>query len=96
VLRRFRGTVEVGLYNWLLNNKWFGNYIKNYLERKEIPLIVKVLSISLIWITIGCPAIFIVHSFIGKIILILIATGVSIHIISLRTLRKRKELVQGD
>jgi len=22
-------------YTWLLNNKWFGNYIKNYQEKKE-------------------------------------------------------------
>ena len=31
-------------YNWLLNNKWFGNYIKNYRERKGIPLQIKIIS----------------------------------------------------
>jgi len=25
-------------YDWLLNNKYFGNYIRNYLEKKGIPL----------------------------------------------------------
>ena len=25
-------------YNWLLNNKWFGPYITNYLDGKGIPL----------------------------------------------------------
>jgi hypothetical protein len=32
-------------YNWLLNNRWFGHYIRNYLEGKGVPLRVKVLSI---------------------------------------------------
>jgi len=41
------------LYNWLMNNKWIGRYIKNYLEGKGIPLKSKVLSISALWITIG-------------------------------------------
>ncbi len=50
-------------YNWLLNNKWFGNYIKNYRERKGIPLKIKILSISFLWIAIGYSAIFIVHIF---------------------------------
>ena len=41
------------LYSWLINNKWVGRYIKNYLEGKGIPLKSKVLSISALWITIG-------------------------------------------
>ena len=26
-------------YYWLMNNKWFGNYIKNYNEGRGVPLI---------------------------------------------------------
>jgi len=74
-------------YNWLLNNKWFGNYIKNYLERKGVPLKVKILSISFLWITIGYSAVFVVHISLVRIILILIAIGVTIHILSIRTLK---------
>ena len=29
-------------YNWLINNKWLGNYIKNYLEGKGVSLKAKV------------------------------------------------------
>ena len=72
-------------YNWLLNNKWFGNYIKNYRGGKGIPLKVKVLSISFLWITIGYSVVFVVHIFLVRIILILIAIGVTIHILSIRT-----------
>ncbi|MEE8167965.1 MAG: YbaN family protein [Candidatus Hydrothermarchaeales archaeon] len=75
-------------YNWLLNNKWFGNYIKNYREGKGVPLNVKVLSISFLWITIGYSVVFVVHIFLLRIILSLIAIGVTIHILSTRTLKQ--------
>ncbi|MDP3025258.1 MAG: YbaN family protein [candidate division Zixibacteria bacterium] len=75
-------------YNWLLNNKWFGNYIKNYRERKGVPLKVKVLSISFLWITIGYSVVFVVHIFLVRIILILIAMGVTTHILSIKTLKQ--------
>ena len=77
-------------YNWLINNKWLGNYIKNYIEGKGVPLKVKVLSISLLWITIGYSVVFIVHIFLIRVILILIAIGVTIHILSIRILKQRK------
>ncbi len=75
-------------YSWLLNNKWFGNYIRNYLERKGVPLKVKVLTVTLLWITIGFSVAFAVHSLVVRLILVLIAIGVSIHILSIRTLKQ--------
>jgi len=75
-------------YYWLLNNKWVGNYIKNYRERKGIPIKIKVLSISFLWIAIGYAAIFVVGILLGRIILILIAVGVTAHILSIRTLER--------
>ena len=75
-------------YNWLLNNKWFGNYIKNYQEKKGVPLKVKLSSLSLLWITILFSAVFVVDIFFVRIILILIATCVTIHILYIRTLKR--------
>lgn len=75
------------LYNWLMNNKWIGRYIKNYLEGKGIPLKTKVLSIFALWITIGYSVFFVVNIFSVRIILILIATGVTIHLLSIRTFK---------
>lgn len=71
-------------YNWLLGNKWFGKYIKNYREGKGIPLKIKIFSISLLWLTILFSAIFIVNILFVRIILIMIAIGVSIHISSVQ------------
>jgi hypothetical protein len=78
------------LYNCLINNRWLGNYIKNYLEGKGVPLKLKVLSISLLWIMIGYSVVFVVNIFLFRVILILIAIGVTVHILYIRTLTKRK------
>lgn len=75
-------------YHWLLNNKWFGNYIKNYIQRKGVPLKVKILAITWLWITIGFSVVFAVEVFLVRLILIVIAIGVSIHILCLRTLKQ--------
>jgi uncharacterized membrane protein YbaN (DUF454 family) len=75
-------------YHWLLYNKLFGNYIKNYLEGKGIPLKVKVISIALLWLTIIFSAVFIVHSLFFRVILLVIAIGVTIHIFKIRTLKR--------
>ena len=77
-------------YNWLINNKWLGNYIKNYLEGKGVSLKSKVLSISLLWITIGYSVVFVVNIFSIRVILILIAIDVTIHLLFVRTLKKRR------
>jgi len=74
-------------YNWLIGNRFFGEYVRNYLERKGVPLRVKVSSLALLWITIGCSAAFATDTLWVRIILVVIATGVTAHILSLRTLR---------
>jgi len=75
-------------YNWLMNNKWLGNYIKNYREKKSIPLKIKVLILSFLWLTIGYSVFFVVNIFLLRVILILIAVGVTIHVLSIRTLKQ--------
>lgn len=80
-------------YNWLLNNKLFGSYIKNYREGKGVPLKVKVLSISLLWLTIIFSAMFLVHIIFVRIILIFIAIAITIHILKIRTLKQSKSMV---
>ena len=77
-------------FNWLLKNRWFGNYIKNYRDGKGIPLKVMVVSISLLWLTIAFSAIFIVHNIYIRIILIIVAIGVTTHILSIRKLKTSK------
>jgi len=77
-------------YNWLVNNKILGRYIKNYREGKGIPLKLKIITIVLLWITIGCSAIFAIDIFWVRVMLVIIAIGVTIHIIRIKPLDKSK------
>ena len=75
-------------YDWLLNNKLFGDYIKNYQEGKGVPLKVKIFTISLLWITILFSVFLIIQISWVRVILIIIAIGVTIHIFTIKTYRQ--------
>lgn len=74
-------------HNWLLNNKWFGAYIKNYREGNGISLRQKVVVLSLLILTIGYSCIFLLDHIAGRVILLFVVVGISIHILRLPTLR---------
>jgi hypothetical protein len=80
------------LYEWLLNNRWFGSYIRNYREGKGIPLKVKIVSLALLWMAIVYSTVFVASGFLVRFILVLIAICVTIHILSFKTIRVRKGL----
>ncbi len=75
-------------YDWLLNNRLFGKYIKDYIAGRGIPFRTKVLSISLLWLTIGYSTLFVMPLFFGKIVLVFIAVTVTIHILKIKTVEK--------
>ncbi len=75
------------LYDWLLNHPRLGPYITNFMIHKSIPLKVKVISVSLVWITLLYCAIFVVEFWLFRLLFILLATAVTIHILSYKTLR---------
>ena len=74
------------LYNWLLNHKVLGEYIRSFREDKAIPLRIKIYSISLMW-TVMLITIFTAagEKLWLQILLAAIAVGVSIHILSFKT-----------
>ncbi len=76
-------------YGWLLNNRWIGNYIRNYRERRGIPLKLKILSISVLWITITFAALCVIKLLMVRVVLFLIAAGVTWHMLSFKTLKRR-------
>lgn len=75
------------LYNWLLSTKNFGKIIKDYRERKGVSLGIKIYSLSLLWLTILASVIFFLSPIFLDMLLILIASAVSYHILKLKTLR---------
>jgi len=78
-------------YNWLITNKWFGEYIRNYQEGRGIPLKVKILAILFLWATILISIYFFVTNIYIRIILIVIASAVTVHILMLPTFNKKND-----
>ncbi|MBE6197800.1 MAG: DUF454 domain-containing protein [Rikenellaceae bacterium] len=78
------------LYNWLLNHKIFGEYIRNFREHRAIPLRVKIISVSLVWLTIGYCILAVVNEWWwAQLLMFLLAVGISWHILSFATLKKK-------
>ncbi len=71
-------------YRSLLNNRWVGGYIRDYIHGKGMPLKIKVITLLVLWITISISAFLVAH-IIVRIILLLVAIGVSIHIMLIKT-----------
>lgn len=74
------------LYDWLMNHPRLGTYISNFVKHKAIPRRVKIVSISTLWLTLLCCAIFVASHWTLRLCFLAIATGVTIHILSYKTL----------
>lgn len=72
-------------YDWLLNHRLFGKYLKDYMENRSISWRVKLFTLVLLWGTISSTALFVVRHPLVKIGLLIIALGVTIHIMWLKT-----------
>lgn len=75
------------LYAWLLNNKHLGVYIRNYREKRAIPLRAKIVSVTTMWATILLSAFLAVNVWWPRVVLIVIAAAVTWHILSFKTLK---------
>lgn len=73
------------LYRRVMQNRHFGSYIKAYMVDKSIPLRGKVLSLLTMWVSILCTVVFWVEVWWLRILLLLISTGVTWHILSFPT-----------
>ena len=77
------------LYDWLMSHKHLGAYIRNFREHKALPMRVKVVSVTMVWATLLYCAVFVAQEWWMSLLFIAIALGVTIHILSYRTLKKR-------
>ena len=76
------------LYNWLMQHRHLGPYIKNFRENKAIPLRVKIVSVGLVWVTLLYCAVFVAKEWWMSLVFVTIATAVRIHILHYKTLKK--------
>ena len=77
------------MHKWLLKNRWFGDYIRNYQEGRGISFKTKILTLAILWATIIYSAFIALDEvLIAQVVLLLIAFGVSIHLIRLPNFKK--------
>lgn len=75
------------MYLWLINQKHLGSYIRNFREHRAIPLRAKIISISMIWITLTYCSITISEHPLVKALFLILAAGITWHILSYKTLK---------
>lgn len=76
------------LYNWLMNHRHLGPYIKSFREERAIPLRVKIVSITLLWGTLLYCTFAVTQKLWLQCLFIAIATSVTWHILSYKTLKR--------
>ena len=83
------------MHRWLLNNKWFGEYIRNYTEGRGLPMKTKIAALTVLWITIVFSTVFMLGRLLPaqlvlpmQLIMVAIAIAVSIHILRLPTFKR--------
>lgn len=77
-------------YNRLLNNKYLGKYIRDYMEHRGMPLRAKIVAITMINIVIGYSAFFAVNTLWVKILLVIIAVSLTVYLVSIKTIAENR------
>jgi len=76
------------LYNWLITNKYFGEYIKNYREGKGLTLKTKATAITMLWVTMGISILFFVNILAAQVAMLIVAAAVTAYLLKLPTYKK--------
>ena len=75
-------------YHWLHHNKYFGSQLKNYREKKGIPIGSKIISLAILWLTIGFTVFFMDMQLFINVILLVIAAAITIHLVTIKTYKE--------
>lgn len=70
---------------WLRNHKVLGMYVKNYQDKTGLTIKAKIFNITFLWLMILLSAFYFTNELYIKVILILIALGVTIHLLMIKT-----------
>lgn len=77
------------LYYWLINHRLLGLYVRSYIEHRAITQRAKIVSIAALWAAIAASAVFFVDVLWLRILLLIIAAGVTAHLLHMKTLTKQ-------
>lgn len=78
-------------YRWLLSNRWFGGYIRNFREGRGMPLRQKVITLSVLWLTVGFAVGFVLSAHWARAAVLLIALSVTVYLARLRPRDRRQD-----
>lgn len=78
------------MHRWLLANRLFGEYLRNIEEKRGIPLRAKIIALILLWASI-LFSVQTVKWLALKIMLLALASGVSIYLLRMKTLEEHPE-----
>jgi uncharacterized membrane protein YbaN (DUF454 family) len=78
------------LHRWMIENRIFGEFIRNYREGRGIKPRQKAVTLAFLWMTISFSALYLIERLPVRILLFLIATAVSVHILALPSVRGQK------
>ena len=81
-------------YRKLISNRVFGKYLQNYREGRGIPMQQKIITILLLWASIGSSIYFLAAPMWASVLLLAIASGVSVFLISVKTYQGERELTR--
>ena len=76
------------LYQWLIKHKWFGSYIKNYIEHHAITNRAKIVTILLLWSSLCFTALWVINTLALRVLLLFIGIGVTLHVLSFKTITR--------
>lgn len=78
-------------HDWVLNNRWFGGYIRRYHEGHGIALRDKIFTLALLWLTILLSVFLLIERWPVQLLLLAIAMGVTVHLVRTKTYRPQDE-----
>ena len=74
-------------HNWLMTNRFFGRYLRNYSEHRGATLHTKIVTIAMLWAGLALSAYLVTPPLWVYAILAAVGVGVTAHLLHLRTLR---------
>lgn len=74
------------LYQWITAHRVFGPFILNYRLYRAVPRRSKIVAIVLLWLTIGTSILWAVEHWALRLLLLLIAVAVTVHLARMKTL----------
>ena len=77
-------------YDKLINNKYLGDYIRDYLENKTMPTHSKITTLVILWMGIGVSIFLLDFQKHTTIFLIIVAIAVTIHIVLIGRKKSKK------